>query len=237
MLYAQPCTAQQDSLPSTATTLLHTANTLDERLLIQINHWAEKAGWLNYPAELLSNSAAYTVIGIPAGLYIYGLAKKSTTDSYAGVSTLLSVCVSGLITEGVKNIVKRQRPYCTLDSCIFPDTLVTGYSFPSGHATASWALATGISLHYPKWYIIAPSILYAAAVSLARPSLAVHYPSDILAGAVIGAATSYLFWRMENRWFQNGGKILNPGSLPPSTISPSNDPSHVTFSFDVPMRF
>ena len=111
-LNAQTCAAQKDSLPpTTATTLLHAANNLDERLLIQINHWAASAGILNYPAELLSNSAAYTVIGIPAGLYIYGLATKNTTATYAGASTLLSVCVSGLLTEGIKNIVKRQRPY------------------------------------------------------------------------------------------------------------------------------
>jgi membrane-associated phospholipid phosphatase len=235
---AQPCAAQQDSLtPTITTTLLHTANNLDERLLIQINHWAEKAGWLNYPAELLSNSAVYTVLGIPAGLFLYGLATKNTPHSYAGVSTLLSVGISGLLTEGIKQIVQRQRPYCTLDSCVFPDTLVLGYSFPSGHATASWALATGLSLHYPKWYVIGPSILYAGAVSLARPSLAVHYPSDILAGAIIGAATSYFFWRNENRWFHNGGNLLNPGGIPPSMIAPENDPKHVSFAFNLPIGF
>jgi membrane-associated phospholipid phosphatase len=215
----------------------HIAATLDERLLITINHWSAKAGVLNYPAELLSNSAAYTVLGIPAGLYIYGLATKNTTHTYAGANTLLSVGVSGLLTEGLKQIVQRQRPYCTLDSCIFPDTLVLGYSFPSGHATASWAFATSISLHYPKWYVITPSILYAMAVSLARPSLAVHYPSDILVGAIIGSATSYIFWRNENRWFRGSGKFLNPAGIPPSMISPESDPKHVSFAFDVPIGF
>jgi membrane-associated phospholipid phosphatase len=228
-------------MPSTSNAQLdsvrHIAATLDERLLITINHWSAKAGVLNYPAELLSNSAAYTVLSIPAGLYIYGLATKNTMDAYAGASTLLSVGVSGLITEGLKQIVQRQRPYCTLDSCIFPDTLVLGYSFPSGHATASWAFATGISLHYPKWYIITPSVLYAMAVSLARPSLAVHYPSDILTGAIIGAATSYLFWHNENRWFRSSGKFLNPGGVPSMMTTPESDPKHVTFAFDVPIGF
>jgi undecaprenyl-diphosphatase len=225
-----PANAQQDSIH-------HPARTLDERLLIVINHWSANAGLLNYPATLLSNSAVYTVLGIPAGLYLYGLATKNTAHTYAGASTLLSVGISGLLTQGIKQIVQRQRPYCTLDSCIFPDTLVLGYSFPSGHATASWAFATGISLHYPKWYIITPSVLYAMAVSLARPSLAVHYPSDILTGAIIGAATSYLFWHNENRWFRSSGKFLNPGGVPSTMTTPESDPKHVTFAFDVPIGF
>src|ERR1039458_1720161 len=119
-LCAQPCVAQQDSLtPTIATTLLRSANNLDERLLIQINHWSARAGVLNYPAEMLSNSAVYTVLGIPAGLYIYGLATKNTTHSHAGTSILLSVGISSLLTEGIKAIVQRQTPYCTLATFIF----------------------------------------------------------------------------------------------------------------------
>jgi len=243
--YALPCQAQQDSvqhtditlLHSVATSLLHPAQTLDEILLIEINHWVDNTGFLDKPAAFLSDAAVYAVIGVPVGLYIYGIAAKNTTFSYAGASTLLSVGVSGLITAGLKELIQRPRPYCTLDSCRYPDTFQKGYSFPSGHSTAIWALATGLMLHFPKWYIIGPSIIGAGVVSLSRPYLAVHYPTDILAGAIIGAATSYFFWKMESRWFRNGGTIINPGGLPPSMISPAEDPEHVTFSFGVPVDF
>ena len=243
--YALPCPAQQDSvqhpdstlLHSVAASLLHPAQTLDEILLIEINHWVDNTGFLDKPAAFLSDAAVYAVIGVPVGLYIYGLAAKNTTFSYAGASTFLSVGASALITEGLKELIQRPRPYCSLDSCRYPDTFQKGYSFPSGHATAIWALATGLMLHFPKWYIIGPSIIGAGIVSLSRPYLAVHYPTDILAGAIIGSLTSYLCWKMENRWFRNGGKIINPGGVPPSFASSARDLEHVTFAFDVPVSF
>jgi membrane-associated phospholipid phosphatase len=79
-----------------------------------------------------------------------------------------------------------------------PGTPAGGYSMPSGHATAAWALATSLSLHYPKWSVIWPSFAYALGVSISRPYLGVHYPSDLLAGAIIGAGVAYVTYHYEN---------------------------------------
>ena len=50
-----------------------------------------------------------------------------------------------------------------------------------------FALATSLSVKYPKWYVIAPSALWACSVGVSRMNEGVHYPSDVLAGAAIGA--------------------------------------------------
>ena len=47
--------------------------------------------------------------------------------------------------------------------------------------------ATSLSVKYPKWYVIAPSALWACSVGVSRMNEGVHYPSDVLAGAAIGA--------------------------------------------------
>ena len=60
-------------------------------------------------------------------------------------------------------------------------------SFPSGHTATAFALATSLSVKYPKWYVIAPSALWACSVGVSRMNEGVHYPSDVLAGAAIGA--------------------------------------------------
>jgi membrane-associated phospholipid phosphatase len=56
----------------------------------------------------------------------------------------------------------------------------------------AFATATSLSLAYPKWYVIVPSFAYAGTVAYSRMHLGVHYPSDVAAGAVIGAGCAYL---------------------------------------------
>ena len=64
-----------------------------------------------------------------------------------------------------------------------------GKSFPSSHAVNNFAVATLFSFYYRpyRWYFLG----WAAIVALSRPCVGVHYPSDILGGAVIGASLSY----------------------------------------------
>ena len=73
------------------------------------------------------------------------------------------------------------------------------YSFPSGHTATAFALATSLSITYPKWYVIAPSALWACSVGVSRMNEGVHYPSDVLAGAVIGAGCAVVNVYV-NRW-------------------------------------
>jgi membrane-associated phospholipid phosphatase len=58
---------------------------------------------------------------------------------------------------------------------------------PSGHASLAAAIAMSWSLSHPKWYVIAPGAVWASSVALSRVWLGVHYPSDILAGTLLGA--------------------------------------------------
>ena len=68
----------------------------------------------------------------------------------------------------------------------------------------AFAAATTISLQYPKWYVIAPAFIYASGVGYSRMYLGVHYPTDVLAGAVLGAGSSfvthYTFKFIKKRW-------------------------------------
>jgi membrane-associated phospholipid phosphatase len=51
-------------------------------------------------------------------------------------------------------------------------------------------------LAFPKWYVAIPAFSYAGAVGYSRLDLGVHYPSDVLAGALLGSGTAYLNWKI-----------------------------------------
>ena len=169
---------------------------LDVRILESINGPKNGADgtW-----HFVSNQALYTEIAVPVTMLAVGLAShddKLKTDAYVTASALL-------VTEGesyfLKKLVKRNRPFVDYPNLIVGKSKESDYSFPSGHASQAFALATSLSISFPKWYVIAPSYLYAGTVSYSRLYLGVHYPSDVLAGAIIGAGTSYLSFKVQ-KW-------------------------------------
>lgn len=106
--------------------------------------------------------------------------------------TVVQLTTFGVVTA-LKRAVGRPRPYVTQPLVSRSSRYRAGQtegayeSFPSGHASLSVALATSWSLSHPRWYVIAPSAVWATAVTVSRLHLGVHYPSDVLAGAVLGA--------------------------------------------------
>lgn len=93
----------------------------------------------------------------------------------------------------IKNIVKRDRPFIS-NPDIIPLVNETSYSFPSGHAASSFVAATFLSLHYPKYRI--PLFVLAFLIAVSRVYVGVHYPTDVIAGACLGIAVGYFFYKI-----------------------------------------
>ena len=99
----------------------------------------------------------------------------------------------------LKKIFRRPRPYRTVDGIsarvrtgrIRTQEIQDQYAFPSGHATLAFALASSWALSYPEWYVITTAAVWATSVAVSRVWLGVHYPSDILAGAVFGTVIGF----------------------------------------------
>ncbi|MBI4945043.1 MAG: phosphatase PAP2 family protein [Bacteroidetes bacterium] len=105
---------------------------------------------------------------------------------------------ASIITTGMKYSFNRVRPFETY-SFIIKKSDAGSPSFPSGHTSSAFATAALLALAYPKWYIIAPSFLWASAVGYSRMELGVHYPSDVLVGAIVGTGSAWLMWKI-NKW-------------------------------------
>jgi membrane-associated phospholipid phosphatase len=99
--------------------------------------------------------------------------------------------------KGLKTLFRRPRPYRTMSDIQSRSSRYSlsgpegaSFAFPSGHASMAFAIATSWSLSHPAWYVIGPGAVWASAVALSRVWLGVHYPSDVLAGALLGTALS-----------------------------------------------
>jgi membrane-associated phospholipid phosphatase len=154
--------------------------------------------------RFVSNSEAFIVVGVPLGMGITGYINH---DKKLFRNACIIV-VASAINSGIVNILKysinRDRPFVTYPD-ITKKSKAGSPSFPSGHTSSAFATATSISLEYPKWYVIAPSYLWAGTVGYSRMHLGVHYPSDVLCGAIIGAGSSYLTYKAD-KWLNNRNK-------------------------------
>jgi len=133
--------------------------------------------------------------------------KKTRRIGFAmGLTLLLGVImVSGVL----KPLVDRPRPYVAdegLKHLLAWGEMTSDASFPSGHTTASVGAAVTLFLNHKKWGIAA--LVLAVFVSLSRLFLVVHYPTDVLAGAVVGSCFALLsHYLIGLLWKKYGDKL------------------------------
>jgi undecaprenyl-diphosphatase len=173
----------------------------DLRILKTINRGAYPH-WDN--AMLLTSASVYGIMPISFGTALaegyYKNDKVLIRNGYRGVANLF---IAGGITTTLKYFVNRTRPFKAYPADIVQrDKGVGPYSFPSGHTTFAFASATNLCLTYKKWYITVPAYVYASMVGYSRMRLGVHYPSDVLVGAIIGIGSGLFVWKMDEIWLK-----------------------------------
>jgi hypothetical protein len=155
------------------------------------NPWREKMLGLprdNKFANIDRLGAEYSV-GVIGAFYLAGsLAQNEVALKVAQDSLTASIIASGLITPGIKLLAGRSRPNENLGNQHFQSLAASqpSSSFPSGHTTEAFALASVISAHYESSFITGSAYTLATLVGLARTYRDVHFASDVLAGALIG---------------------------------------------------
>jgi membrane-associated phospholipid phosphatase len=170
-----------------------TAQNFDIDLLKSINQ--NQSAFKDDYSSVMSKSVTSVTIAVPVSLFVAGWAnnnKKLKLDAayFAG-----GYILSALVTHGTKHIVHRDRPFVTYNFITKRDD-GGGYSFPSGHTSAAFYDATTLSIMYPKWYVIVPTYLWASSVAWARMYQGVHYPSDVFVGAIVGAGSAWVSYKV-----------------------------------------
>ncbi|MCX6835389.1 MAG: phosphatase PAP2 family protein [candidate division Zixibacteria bacterium] len=120
-------------------------------------------------------------------LLIFGNARLR----WVALFSVLVLVVTDQVSAGLlKPMIGRLRPCQTLQNIHLLVNCGGGKSMPSSHAANAFGQAVLFSVIYSRWAW--PLLVFAALVALSRVFVGVHYPFDILVGAIIGAAVGYI---------------------------------------------
>lgn len=164
----------------------------DHGLMLALRGW-----WWTPLAELMEKLTWLGEGAVDIGiLVLLGLSGWCWTDRdlrRRGLVGAATVAAAGLLDQLVKNVVCRARPNAPEAGAFFTNfpCVPAKYayaSFPSGHATTAFATAVLLTLWYPRW--AGAWMGLAALVGLSRVVLGSHFPSDVLAGALLGSAVA-----------------------------------------------
>jgi membrane-associated phospholipid phosphatase len=164
------------------------AQNFDINTLKSINE--KESSFKNGYAKFCSSTTTPISIATPLTILSIGLITKDKVLQKDALGIAGSFVISTIVTQAAKHIVKRERPYQNYSFIVQRTSADNNTSMPSGHTSAAFCTATALSLRYKKWYVIAPSYLYATSVAWARMYQGVHYPSDVFIGAIVGSASA-----------------------------------------------
>jgi membrane-associated phospholipid phosphatase len=178
---------------------------------------------LRISRDVSRGGAIYTTSGIAAAFYLIGRAAKNSRARETGLLGAEALIDGGIVSTALKAITQRPRPRVDDASGEFFDR---GNSFPSGHATSAWSLATVIAYEYGKRRPLVRFGVYglATAVSLSRYTGRNHFLSDVLVGSAIGYGIGRYIYRTHHDPLLDGETGQSKSSGARSKLRPSAMP-------------
>ena len=174
------CLSQQKEKGIHMNTFLQSVQNLDGEILLQIQQHLRTDMLTPFMkiVTFLGNGGWFLIL---CAVVLLAVPKTRKTGYAAVFSLIFGAIVTNLL---LKNIVARPRPFAEIEALIPLIAKPTDFSFPSGHTTASFAVALVMLRMLPKKIGI-PAVVLAALVAFSRLYLGVHYPTDVLVGFLV----------------------------------------------------
>src|SRR5262245_26045223 len=166
---------------------------VDFELFQQINGFSLHHDWFEDLQSFLAMQGHLFFIALLAAMFL-GRGKFASRSARHGVIAAgLAAALALAVAHGITLLWDRPRPYLghPNDAHLFIPAS-SDSSFPSDHATAAFAIAVSLFLRSTRIGLLA--IAMAAALALSRVAVGAHYPSDVVAGALLGAAAALALW-------------------------------------------
>lgn len=158
----------------------------DHRIMVRVNHWRPPR-WLRIwmlAATRGGDGGLWYALGLAVALY------GGPQRFHALLAATLAVATGIALFITLKHAFRRERP-CGLEPHCWADLLPPDqFSFPSGHTITAFAAAVSLAGFYPE---MLPGLLFCAvSIAASRVVLGMHFLSDVLAGAALGATLGAL---------------------------------------------
>ena len=163
--------------------------------------------------------AAFTFLGEETFIILLLAGIYWCANKRMGEYLILSLYTSTAFNVFAKDLIKRPRPFMGENAGLFRyvkidnplvDTvsLSHSYSFPSGHSQSAASVFGGLALWFKKPGVTAACALLTLGVMVSRVYLGVHYPTDVLTGAVLGFAFSALLYHVFERFYHHRAPVF-----------------------------
>lgn len=164
-----------------------TGQRIDVLVFMYFNMQGKRSAWLDYLMLFITQLGSGFFATLVSLLLYFYLNKQLAFELAFGTLTLW------LIVEVMKVIIRRDRPFVKLKSIRIIGSRASGHSFPSGHTSQTFFVATLI-VNYFHSSLIVSLLIYAISllVGITRIYVGMHYPRDVLGGAILGSAWGIL---------------------------------------------
>lgn len=177
--------------------------TLDFTIFKFINNFAEQSVILDKIGVFFAEYLPYLLIGFLLVFIFYSKTNKKENQIMVFVAIISAFISRFIVKSAILLFYNRPRPFVALSDThnLLQMNLSENFqSFPSGHAMFFFAIATGVYFYNKKLGIVL--FICATLISLARIFVGVHWPSDIIGGAILGILTAFLVQKLYLRFIK-----------------------------------
>jgi membrane-associated phospholipid phosphatase len=154
--------------------------TIDVWVFMLLNARGKRSAWLDWLMLAFTQLGNFIfAVLVTVVLYLSG----NRTLAY---ELILGTMILGLIVQTMKILIHRTRPYIKLQNIRIIGSRASGQSFPSGHTSQAFFLATLLSHYIGAGVYTGAFFMIAALVGVTRIYVGMHYPRDVLGGAMVG---------------------------------------------------
>lgn len=179
---------------------------MDYRLYHSINRLAADHPWLGHLAAHIEAWSIPLFAIATVALWLLARPGADRRWKLASASALTAAALALLVNQAVAHMWSRSRPYADHPGARVFAARSHDPSFPSDHASAAFAIAVAVFL-FDR--VVGGIFLAAAAViATGRVVAGVHYPTDVLAGALVGFAAALLVVRLGRPWVDRAARVV-----------------------------
>jgi undecaprenyl-diphosphatase len=166
---------------------------MDWSLTHALNSYLAAHDGVEDPLVAYVNAAELLFAGVLAAVFVLARGPSRRGARRLAAAAGGSAAVALAVAQVISHLVARPRPFVTHPAALHLFSAHAADSgFPSDHATAAFAIATAVLLRDRRWGVVA--MVLACVLAAGRVAMGVHYPTDVLAGAALGAACALVLW-------------------------------------------